>query len=79
MKGVPARECKSLFGKNRDALKDYLKNQVLFRDVTIAVKGKDELFRGVNHTRFYGMGIEYLDGPSQIMSSNKVLLSELKK
>jgi hypothetical protein len=46
MKGVPARECKSLFGKNRDALKEYLKNQILFKDVTIAIKAKDEVFRG---------------------------------
>jgi hypothetical protein len=46
MKNVPARECKSLFGKNRDALKDYLNTQVLFKDVTVAVKAKDEIFRG---------------------------------
>lgn len=79
MKGVPARECKSLFGKNRDALQQYLKKEVLLRDVTIAVKGKEEVFRGQNHTRYYGIGIEYIQTSTKDAQSKGMLLSELKK
>jgi len=50
-----------MFGKNRNGMLEFLQREVMYREISVAVKTNTETFRGSEHTRFYALGLEYIE------------------
>ena len=44
---------------------DFLKNEVLFKEVNVSVRITNEVFKNEPQNRFYAIGFEYVDKGSE--------------